>query len=111
VKADCTDARKKFVPRCGSLFGLSGAPTIIGDHIVTGGLDGRIYVIDRKTGQLVSQYDTARDYDTVNGVKGNGASVDNASIIAVNGMIILNSGYGLFGQGAGNVMIALKPKS
>jgi polyvinyl alcohol dehydrogenase (cytochrome) len=111
VKADCTDARKKFVPRCGSLFGLSGAPTIIGDHIVTGGLDGRIYVIDRKTGQLVSQYDTARDYDTLNGVKGNGASVDNASIIAVNGMIILNSGYGLFGQGAGNVMIALKPKS
>jgi len=111
VKADCTDARKKFVPRCNSLFGLSGAPTVIGDHIVTGGLDGRLYVVDRKTGALVAQYDTAQDYTTINGVKGNGASVDNASIIAVNGLLIMNSGYGLFGQGAGNVMIAFKPKN
>jgi hypothetical protein len=27
-----------------------------------------------------------------------------------NGLVIMNSGYGLFGQGAGNVMIAFKPK-
>jgi polyvinyl alcohol dehydrogenase (cytochrome) len=111
VKPDCTDQRKKFVPRCGSLFGLSGAPTVIGDHIVTGGLDGRVYVVERKTGKLVSQWDTARDFDTLNGVKGNGASVDNASIIAANGLLIMNSGYGLFGQGAGNVMIGYKPKT
>ncbi|HVY89686.1 MAG TPA: PQQ-binding-like beta-propeller repeat protein [Hyphomonadaceae bacterium] len=111
VKPDCTDARKKFVPRCNALFGLSGAPTIVGDHIITGGLDGRIYILDRKTGKLVFQYDTAQDYTTVNGVKANGASVDNASIVAVNGLILVNSGYGLFGQGAGNVMVALKPKS
>jgi hypothetical protein len=37
--------------------------------------------------------------------------VDNASIVAVNGLILVNSGYGLFAQGAGNVMIAYKPKS
>ncbi len=111
VKPDCTDERKKFVPRCNGLFGLSGAPTVIGDHIVTGGLDGRVYVVERKTGKLVSQWDTAQKYQTVNGVEGNGASVDNASIIATNGLLIMNSGYGLFGQGAGNVMIAYKPKS
>ena len=111
VKPDCTDARKKFVPRCNGLFGLSGAPTVVGDHIITGGLDGRLYVVERKTGKLVWQYDTAQDFTTVNGIKANGASVDNASIIAVNGLLIMNSGYGLFGQGAGNVMIAFKPKS
>ena len=110
AKPDCTDARKKFVPRCGSLFGLSGAPTLIGDYIVTGGLDGRVYVIEKATGKLIQTIETARDFDTVNGVKGNGASVDNASIVAANGMVFVNSGYGLFGQGAGNVMIALKPK-
>ncbi|MDP3740242.1 MAG: PQQ-binding-like beta-propeller repeat protein [Hyphomonadaceae bacterium] len=110
VKPDCTDARKKFVPRCNALFGLSGAPTVVGDHIITGGLDGRLYVVERKTGKLVWQYDTAQDYTTVNGVTANGASIDNASIIAVNGLLIMNSGYGLFGQGAGNVMIAFKPK-
>jgi polyvinyl alcohol dehydrogenase (cytochrome) len=111
VKPDCTDERKKFVPRCNALFGLSGAPTVIGDHIITGGLDGRVYVVERKTGKLVTRWDTARDFDTINGVKGNGASVDNASIIAANGLVIMNSGYGLFGQGAGNVMLAFKPKS
>jgi polyvinyl alcohol dehydrogenase (cytochrome) len=110
VKPDCTDARKKFVPRCNTLFGLSGAPTIIGDHVVTGGLDGRLYVIEKKTGKLVATYDTAKDFTTFNGVTANGASVDNASIIAVNGLLIMNSGYGLFGQGAGNVMVAFKPK-
>ena len=111
VAPDCTDARRKFVPRCNGLFGLSGAPTVIGDHIITGGLDGRVYMVERKTGKLVWQFDTAREFETLNGVKGNGGSVDNASIVAANGLVILNSGYGLFGQGAGNVMIALKPKS
>ncbi len=111
AKADCTDARKKFVPRCNTLFGLSGAPTVIGDHVVTGGLDGRVYIIERKTGKLVSTLDTAQDFTTVNGVKANGASVDNASIVAVNGMLLVNSGYGLFAQGAGNVTIAYKPKA
>lgn len=111
AKTDCTDARKKFVPRCNSLFGLSGAPTVIGDHVVTGGLDGRLYVVERKTGKLVATYETAQDFKTINGVAANGASIDNASIIATNGLLIMNSGYGLFGQGAGNVMIAFKPKA
>jgi len=111
VQADCTDARKKFVPRCGSLYGLSGAPTVIGDHIITGGLDGRVYMLEKKTGKLVWTFDTAREFTSVNGVKGNGGSFDNASIVAANGLVLMNSGYGLFGQGAGNVMIALKPKS
>ncbi len=111
VSGACTAEEKKFVPRCAGLFGLSGAPTVIGDHIITGGLDGRVYMLERKTGKLVWQYSTAQEFKTINGVAGNGGAVDNASIIAANGLVILNSGYGLFGQGAGNVMIAFKPKS
>jgi polyvinyl alcohol dehydrogenase (cytochrome) len=111
AKPDCTEERKKFVPRCNALFGLSGAPTVIGDHVVTGGLDGRVYVLERKTGKLVQTLETARTFQTINGVEGNGASVDNASIIGVNGLLLVNSGYGLFGQGAGNVMVAFKPQA
>jgi polyvinyl alcohol dehydrogenase (cytochrome) len=111
VSSGCTAEEKKFVARCAGLYGLSGAPTVIGDHVITGGLDGRVYMLERKTGKLVWQYSTAREFDTINGVKGNGAAVDNASIIAANGLVIMNSGYGLFGQGPGNVMIAFKPKS
>jgi|LakMenEpi03Aug12_release.lakeMendotaPanAssembly.Ray.scaffolds.fasta_scaffold174114_1 polyvinyl alcohol dehydrogenase (cytochrome) len=110
VKGECTAEEKKFVARCAGLFGLSGAPTVIGDHVITGGLDGRVYMLERKTGKLVWQFSTAREFETLNGVKGNGAAVDNASIVAANGLLIMNSGYGLFGQGAGNVMIAFRPK-
>lgn len=109
VTGACTAEEKKFVPRCAGLYGLSGAPTVIGDHVITGGLDGRLYMLERKTGKLVWQFSTAREFETINGIPGNGAAVDNASIIAANGLVILNSGYGLFGQGPGNVMIALKP--
>jgi polyvinyl alcohol dehydrogenase (cytochrome) len=111
VHGDCAEEAKAFVPRCKVLFGLSGAPTVIGDHIITGGLDGRLFVLERKTGKLVWTYNTARAFDGINGVKGNGAAIDNASIIAVNGLLIMNSGYGLFGQGAGNVMLAFRPKA
>jgi polyvinyl alcohol dehydrogenase (cytochrome) len=107
---DCNDARKKYVPACTRLFGLSGAPSVIGDYVVTGGLDGWMYVLDRRTGQLKGKYDTAQSYQGVNGVEGNGGSIDNASIIATHGLLIMNSGYGMFGQAPGNVMIAFKPK-
>jgi polyvinyl alcohol dehydrogenase (cytochrome) len=110
VNADCEGDRKARVPQCARLFGLSGAPSVIGDYIVTGGLDGMLYVLDKKTGALKWKYDTAQKYQGVNGVEGNGGSIDSASIIATDGLLIMNSGYGMFGQAPGNVMIAFKPK-
>jgi polyvinyl alcohol dehydrogenase (cytochrome) len=110
VAADCSGDRQKRMPTCQRLFGLSGAPSVIGDYVVTGGLDGWLYVLDRKTGALKWKYDTAQTYKGINGVDGNGGSIDNASIIATHGLLIMNSGYGMFGQAPGNVMIAFKPK-
>jgi polyvinyl alcohol dehydrogenase (cytochrome) len=44
-------------------------------------------------------------------VTASGGSIDNASIVAANGMLFVNSGYGLFGQMPGNVLLAFKPKA
>jgi polyvinyl alcohol dehydrogenase (cytochrome) len=110
TKADCEGDRRTRMPQCARLFGLSGAPTVIGDYVVTGGLDGWLYVLDKNTGALKWKYDTAQKYQGVNGVEGNGGSIDAASIIATDGMLIMNSGYGMFGQAPGNVMIAFRPK-
>ena len=107
---DCSGERKTVMPRCQTMYGISGAPTVIGDYVTVGGLDGWLYMLDRKTGKLVWKYDTARKFDTVNGQAGNGGTIDNASIVAANGLLIMNSGYGLFGQAPGNVMIAFRPK-
>ncbi|HBJ94347.1 MAG TPA: hypothetical protein DDZ43_15830, partial [Hyphomonadaceae bacterium] len=111
VEATCTEDDRVFTPRCAMAYGLSGAPSVIGDYVVTGGLDGILYVLNRETGELVWQYRTAREFETVNGVDAHGAAIDNASIIATNGLLIMNSGYGLFGAGAGNVMLAFRPKA
>ncbi|MET0568416.1 MAG: PQQ-binding-like beta-propeller repeat protein [Hyphomicrobiaceae bacterium] len=110
TKADCEGDRRTRMPQCARLFGLSGAPTVIGDYVVSGGLDGMLYVLDKKTGALKWKYDTAQKYTGVNGVEGNGGSIDAASIIATRGLMIVNSGYGMFGQAPGNVMIAFRPK-
>jgi polyvinyl alcohol dehydrogenase (cytochrome) len=110
TKADCEGDRRARMPQCARLFGLSGAPTVIGDYVVTGGLDGWLYVLDKKTGALKWKYDTAQKYQGVNGVEGNGGSIDAASIVATRGLLIMNSGYGMFGQAPGNVMIAFRPK-
>lgn len=110
VEPGCSEGANKFVPRCNTSFGLSGAPTVIGERVIVGGQQGMLYVLDKKTGKLMWSYDTAREYTGIGGIKGNGAAIDNASIVGVNGLLIVNSGYGVFGVGPGNVMLAFKPK-
>lgn len=39
-----------------------------------------------------------------------GCSIDSNSIIAMNGLLLVNPGYGMFGQTGGNMLLAFKPK-
>jgi polyvinyl alcohol dehydrogenase (cytochrome) len=82
---------------------------VIDGAIVQGGLDGRLYVIDAKTGAQMWKFDTLRDYQPLNGVPGKGGSFDAATIVGVNGLVLVGSGYGMFGQAPGNVLLAFKP--
>jgi polyvinyl alcohol dehydrogenase (cytochrome) len=110
VQPDCANGRDKKAPRCDRTYGFSGAPTIIDGAIVQGSLDGRLFALDLKTGREIWTFDTLRDYVTLNGVPGKGGSIDAASIVAVNGLLLSGSGYGMFGQAPGNVLLAFKPK-
>jgi polyvinyl alcohol dehydrogenase (cytochrome) len=107
---DCANGRDKRAPRCERLYGFSGAPTVIDGTVIEGSLDGILRVFDEKTGKALWTFDTLRSYDTLNGVKGQGGSIDTASIVGVNGLLLVNSGYGMFGQAPGNVMLAFRPK-
>lgn len=109
AKAHCTPERVTRAPRCARQFGFSGAPTVIDGAVVQGGLDGRLYVIDGKTGRELWRYDTLRDFQALNGA-GRGGSIDNATIVAVGGALYVGSGYGLFGQAPGNMWLAFRPK-
>ncbi len=109
--SDCANGRDKRSPRCDRFYGMSAAPTVIDGTVIAGSLDGRLWVIDEKTGQALWTFDTATAFDTLNGIKAHGGSIDTASIVGVNGLLLVNSGYGMFGQAPGNVMLAFRPKA
>ncbi|MBC7982517.1 MAG: PQQ-binding-like beta-propeller repeat protein, partial [Candidatus Obscuribacterales bacterium] len=111
AEPDCSGDRQTRVRSCSSNIGLSGAPTVIDGAVVAGGLDGFLRAFDVKTGAVLFKFDTAREFETLNGVKANGGSIDSASIVAANGYLFANSGYGMFGQVPGNVLLAFKPKA
>ncbi len=111
AQPDCSGKRAELVKSCATNIGFSGAPTVIDGAVVSGSLDGFLHVFDAKTGELLFKFDTARPFETLNGVTANGGAIDNASIVAANGMLFVNSGYGLFGQMPGNVLLAFKPKA
>ncbi len=74
--------------------------------IFSGSIDGHIRAFLAATGEIVWDYDTVRDYQTVNGVAGRGGSLDSAGPAIANGMVFTNSGYGQWQGLPGNVLLA-----
>ncbi len=106
--SDC-EGRQDRVRYCEFQYGFSAATTVVGEAVVQGSLDGHLRVFDSSTGEILFSFDTVRDYQGINGVAGQGGAIDNASIIAANGMLLVSSGYGMFGQAPGNVLLAFRP--
>ena len=89
---------------------FSTAVAVVDGAVVAGALDGTLYTIDAKTGKLLWSYQTAKTYETSNGVPGKGGSIEANAITAANGLLLVTSGYGQFGEIPGNVLLAFKPK-
>ena len=88
---------------------MSTAPAVIDGVVIAATLDGTLHALDSTTGKLLWKLATAKDYTTTNGVPGKGGAIDAASIYAANGLLVVNSGYGSFGQAPGNMILGLKP--
>ncbi|HEY5808489.1 MAG TPA: PQQ-binding-like beta-propeller repeat protein, partial [Povalibacter sp.] len=109
-EANCSGERAARVRACAGSMGLSAAPAVIDGAVVQGGVDGMVRAFDARTGEVLFAFDTARTFETVNAVEGRGGSIDNASIVAANGYLLVSSGYGMFGQMPGNVLLAFAPR-
>ena len=58
-------------------------------------------------GHVLWQFDTARDFKTVNGVKAKGGAMGSAGATIAGGMVLVGSGYAVFSADqAGNVLLA-----
>jgi len=109
VQPDCDSQRSERLRRCESLYGFSATPLSVDGAVITAGLDGRLFVFNADSGELLFEYDTVMDFETVNAVEGYGGSIDSHSIAAGSGMVFVGSGYGSFSQVSGNVLLAFKP--
>jgi polyvinyl alcohol dehydrogenase (cytochrome) len=83
----------------------SAAVTAIQGVIFSGSVDGHLRAYSARTGDVLWDVDTAREFETVNGKPARGGSLDVAGPAVVNGMVFVNSGYGQWGGMPGNVLL------
>lgn len=92
-------------------IGMSPAPLLVDNAVVTGTPQGMLRIFDNETGEVLFEYMTNRKFaKTVSGVPGQGGGLDSAPYIAGDGTLFVQSGYARFGEPPGNVLIAFRPK-
>jgi polyvinyl alcohol dehydrogenase (cytochrome) len=96
---------------CGTpTFGCSpailAAITATPAAVFAGALDGGIRAYAVADGSLLWEFDTNREFTTVNQVAARGASINGPGPIVAGGMLFVNSGYGVLGGRPGNVLLA-----
>ena len=92
--------------------GISAAVSVIPGVVFSAGLDGVLRAFSAFDGRPIWQYNTAKDFDTINGVKARGGSIGSAGATIVNGIVYVTSGYTGFQNGRpGNVLLAFAPST
>jgi polyvinyl alcohol dehydrogenase (cytochrome) len=84
----------------------SAAVTAIPGAAFSGSVDGHLRAYSTADGKVIWDFDTVRDYQTVNGVEGRGGSIDGPGPAIAGGMLFANSGYVSAGGMPGNVLLA-----
>jgi polyvinyl alcohol dehydrogenase (cytochrome) len=82
------------------------AVTVTPGIVFSGSVDGHMRAYSSEDGSILWDFDTAREYSTVNGVKGHGGSIDGPGAVVVGGMVYVNSGYSRQNGTPGNVLLA-----
>jgi polyvinyl alcohol dehydrogenase (cytochrome) len=97
-------------PACTGGLGCSAAQSaaisVIPGVVFSGAVDGHLRAYDTGDGRIIWDVDTARDFDTVNGVPASGGSIDGPGPVIAGGMLYTGSGYGRWRGRPGNVLLA-----
>ena len=87
--------------------GAQSAPVSVMPGVVfSGSVDGNLRAYSTTDGKIIWSFNTMQPFETVNGVKGQGGSIDAAGPVIANGMVLTNSGYGMWRGKPGNVLLA-----
>jgi len=98
-------------PACKGKRGCSpaqvAAATLLPGVVFSGSMDGHLRAYSTTDGAVIWDLDTVRDFDTVNGVKAHGGSMNVAGPAIAGGMLFVNSGYNVMIGMPGNALLAV----
>lgn len=106
---DLATGEKKWgtpAPEVGGNGGQSAAISVIPGAVFSGALNGHFRAYSTSNGEILWDFETNKKFETLNGIEAKGGSIDAGGPTIVHGMVYTNSGYGLFGGIAGNVLLA-----
>ena len=76
---------------------LVAAVTALPGVVFSGSVDGHLRAYATGDGKIVWDFDTAREFKTVNGVPGRGGAMDAGGPVVDGGMVFAGAGYGNWG--------------
>jgi polyvinyl alcohol dehydrogenase (cytochrome) len=86
-----------------------GAVTAIQGAVFSGSMDGHIRAYSTTDGKVIWDFDTEKEFKSVNGVKTKGGALNGAGPVIAGGMVFVNSGYPRQGGTPGNALLAFGP--
>ncbi len=92
-------------PECSYYYGQSAAAVIANEVVYAGALDGKLRLLDADSGQALRIIETNRAFKGNNGVEGHGGAIDVGGAIVDGDQLFILSGYGMFGQMPGNMLL------
>ena len=98
-------AQRSPWPACSYYYGPSAAAVVANGIVYAGALDGRLRLLDADGGQALRVIETNRPYRAGNGIDGHGGAIDVGGAIVEGNQLFVLSGYGMFGQMPGNMLL------
>jgi polyvinyl alcohol dehydrogenase (cytochrome) len=83
----------------------SAAASSAEDMVIVGSMNGAIEIISSYDGELLWSYNTAKEFQTINNIPANGGSIDSDGPILAGKHLVVTSGYDIYGQITGNVLL------
>ena len=91
--------------------GVSAAISSSPGLVYAGSMDGWFRVLNSDTGEVLWDFNTARDFTSVTGVDGRGGAIESDGPVIDGGQIFLSSGYDKWGEFPGNVLLVFAPRA
>ncbi len=98
-------AQRSPWPACSYYYGQSAAAVVANGIVYAGALDGRLRLLDADSGQALRVIETSRPHRASNGIDGHGGAIDVGGAIVEGNQLFVLSGYGMFGQMPGNMLL------